>query len=151
MSICWNGQVQTCPIGARSVAGVMSNGAPSADAKSGDGRASRDSGRDRAMSRGGMSCDGATSVGKASNGRTMTGGMTSGAATTIGAEASASATGTIGATIGAMTDAARGSLRTAVAGRDRRCTERKDATHECAVIAASLAVALTVIRSTLGS
>ena len=48
---------------------MMSNGAPSADAKSGDGGASRDGGRDRAMSRGGMSCDGATSVGKASNGR----------------------------------------------------------------------------------
>ena len=57
----------------------MSNGAPSADAKSGDGRAS-DGGRDHAMSRGGMSCDGATSVDKASNGRNMTGGMTSGAA-----------------------------------------------------------------------
>ena len=53
---------------------MMSNGAPSTDAKSGDGGAVRDGGRDRAMSRGGMSCDGATSVGKASNGRTMTGG-----------------------------------------------------------------------------
>ena len=174
---------------------MMSNGAPSANANIGDGGASRDGGRDRAMSRGGMSCDGATSVGKASNGRTMTGGMTSGAATTtlgavaassdgtmsrngpmsdgatshgeasngcimtggntsggaatIGAEASA--TGTIGAMTGAMTDAARGSLSTAVAGRDRRCTERKDATHECAMIAPSLSAALTVIRSTLGS
>ena len=128
---------------------MMSNGAPSADANIGDGGASRDGGRERAMSRGGMSCDGATSVGKASNGRTMTGGMTSGAATTIGAEANASATGTIRAMTGANT--VRGSLSTAVAGWDRRCTERKDATHECAMIAASLAVALTVIRSTLGS
>ena len=126
---------------------MMGNGATSADAKSGDGRASRDGGRDRAMSRGGMSCDGATSVGKAS--RTLTGGMTSGAATTIGAEASASATGTIGAMTGA--NAARGSLSTAVAGSDRRCTEHKDATHECAMIAPSLSAALTVIRSTLGS
>ncbi|EOD26167.1 hypothetical protein EMIHUDRAFT_236965 [Emiliania huxleyi CCMP1516] len=72
----------------------MSNGAPSADAKSGDGRAS-DGGRDHAMSRGGMSCDGATSVGKASNGRTMTGGMTGGmtsgaATTTLGAEVASS-------------------------------------------------------------
>ena len=113
----------TCPIGARSVAGVMSNGAPSADAKR-RWRGERDGGRDRAMSRGGMSCDGATSVGKASNGRTMTGGMTSGAATTIGAEASASATGTIGAmmatipgaTMTGATAAARGSLSTAIAG-----------------------------------
>ena len=65
------------------------NGAPSTDAKSGDGGASRDGGRDRAMSRGGMSCDGATSVGKAS--RTLTGGMTSGAATTtLGAVAASS-------------------------------------------------------------
>ena len=95
---------------------MMSNGAPSADAKSGDGRAKRDVGRDHAMSRGGMSCGGATSVGKASNGRTMTGGMTSGAATTIGAEANASAM------TGATTDAARGSLSTVVAGWDRRCT-----------------------------
>ncbi|EOD37173.1 hypothetical protein EMIHUDRAFT_225876 [Emiliania huxleyi CCMP1516] len=68
----------------------MSNGAPSADAKSGDGRAS-DGGRDRAMSRGWMSCDGAMSVGKVSNGRTMTGGKTSGAATTtLGAEVASS-------------------------------------------------------------
>ena len=105
---------------------MMSNGAPSTDAKSGDGRASRDGGRDRAMSRGGMSCDGAMSVGKASNGRIMTGGMTSGAVTTtVGAEASASATGAIGARIGTMipgatmtgaTAAARGSLSTATAG-----------------------------------
>ena len=101
---------------------MMSNGAPSADANIVDGGASRD-------------------------GRIMTGGMTSGAATTIGAEASA--IGTIGAMTGANT--VRGSLSTAVAGRDRRCTERKDATHECAMIAPSLAAALTVIRSTLGS
>ena len=45
---------------------MMSNSAPSTDAKSGDGGASRDGGRDCAMSRGGMSCDGATSVGKES-------------------------------------------------------------------------------------
>ena len=93
--------------------------------------------------------DGATSHGEASDGRIMAGGMTSGAATTIGAEASASAIGTIGAMTGANT--VRGSLSTAVAGWDRRCTERKDATHECAMIAPSLAAALTVIRSTLGS
>jgi len=109
---------------------VMSNGATSTDVESGDGGAVRDGGRDRAMSRGGMSCDGATSVGKASNGRTMTGGMTSGmtsgaATTTVGAEVSASATGTIGAMIGTTipgatmtgaTAAARGSLSTATAG-----------------------------------
>ena len=88
---------------------MMSNGAPSTDAKSGDGGASRDGGRDRAMSRGGMSCD-------------RTGGMMSGAVmTTVGAEASASATGTIGAMtvtgpIPGLTDAARGSLSTATAG-----------------------------------
>ena len=81
-----------CQIGARSVAGVMSNGAPSADAKSGDGRA-RDGGRAHAMSRGGMSCDGATSVGKAS--RTLTGGMTSGAATTPLGAVAASSDGTL--------------------------------------------------------
>ncbi|EOD27835.1 hypothetical protein EMIHUDRAFT_204822 [Emiliania huxleyi CCMP1516] len=219
----------------------MSNGAPSADAKSCDGRASRDGGRDHTMSRGVMSCDGATSIGKASNGRTMmggmtsgaaittlgaviassedtlshncplsdgttshcaasngrimtggntigavttalgaevassdgtlshngpmsdgtmshgeasngrimTGGMTSGAATTLGAEASASATGTIGAMTGAMTGAARGNLSTAVAGSDRRCTGRKDATHECAMIAPSLSAAPTVISTSL--
>ena len=102
----------------------MSIGATSADAKSGDGGANRDGGRDRAMSRGVMSCDGAT--GKASNGYTMTGGMTSGAATTtVGAEVSASATGTIsamigttipGATMTGATAAARGSLSTATAG-----------------------------------
>ena len=69
---------------------MMSNGAPSADANIGDGGASRD-------------------------GRIMTGGMTSGAATTIGAEANASATGTICAMTGATTDAARGSLSTATA------------------------------------
>ncbi|EOD25460.1 hypothetical protein EMIHUDRAFT_237686 [Emiliania huxleyi CCMP1516] len=74
---------------------VMSNGAPSTDAKSGDGGAVRDGGRDRAMSRGGMSCDGATSVGKASNGRTMTGGMTSGAATTTLGAVAASSDGTL--------------------------------------------------------
>ncbi|EOD24462.1 hypothetical protein EMIHUDRAFT_238510 [Emiliania huxleyi CCMP1516] len=62
--------------------------------------------------------DGATSHGEASNGRIMAGGMTSGAATTIGAEASASAIGTIGAMTGANT--VRGSLSTAVAGWDRR-------------------------------
>ncbi|EOD10433.1 hypothetical protein EMIHUDRAFT_215635 [Emiliania huxleyi CCMP1516] len=72
----------------------MSNGAPSADAKSGDGRAS-DGGRDHAMSRGGMSCDGATSVGKASNGRTMTGGMTGGLATTTLGAVVASSEGTL--------------------------------------------------------
>jgi len=109
-----------------SVAGVLSNGAPSADAKSGDGGANRDSGRDRAMSRGVMSGDGATGIGKVSNGCTMTSGMTSGAATTtVGAEVSASATGTIGAMIGTTipgatmtgaTTAARGSLSTATAG-----------------------------------
>ena len=79
---------------------MMSNGAPSADTNIGDGGASRD-------------------------GRIMTGGMTSGAATTFGAEASASATGTIGAMIGTTipgaimtgaTAAARGSLSTATAG-----------------------------------
>ena len=72
---------------------MMSNGAPSTDAKSGDGGASRDGGRDRAMSRGGMSCDGATSVGKAS--RTLTGGMTSGAATTTLGAVVASSEGTL--------------------------------------------------------
>ena len=105
---------------------MLSNGAPSADAKSGDGGANRDSGRDRAMSRGVMSGDGATGIGKVSNGCTMTGGMPSGAATTtVEAEASASATGAIGARIGTMipgatmtgaTAAARGSLSTATAG-----------------------------------
>ncbi|EOD31492.1 hypothetical protein EMIHUDRAFT_231899 [Emiliania huxleyi CCMP1516] len=104
--------------------------------------------------------DGTMSHGEASNGRIMTGGMMSGAATTIGAEASASATGTIGAMIGTTipgatmtgaTAAARGSLGTAIAGSDRRCTEHKDATHECAMIAPSRAAALTLIRSTLGS
>ena len=104
---------------------------------------------DGTLSHNGPLSDGTTRHCAASNGRTMTGGMTSGAATTIGAEASASAIGTIGAMTGANT--VRGSLSTAVAGWDRRCTERKDATHECAMIAASLAVALTVIRSTLGS
>ena len=74
---------------------MMSNGAPSTDAKSGDGGASRDGGRDRAMSRGGMSCDGATSVGSASNGGTMTGGMTSGAATTTPGAVGASSDGTL--------------------------------------------------------
>ena len=74
---------------------MMSNGAPSTDAKSGDGGASRDGGRDRAMSRVGMSCDGAMSVGKASNGRTMTGGMTSGAATTTLGAVVASSDGTL--------------------------------------------------------
>ena len=62
---------------------MMSNGAPRTDAKSGAGGASRDGGRDR-VSRG------ATSVGKVSNGRTMTGGNTSGAATTLGAEVASS-------------------------------------------------------------
>ena len=79
---------------------------------------------------------GATSHCEASDGRIMAGGMTSGAATTIGAEASASAIGTIGAMTGANT--VRGSLSTAVAGRDRRCTERKDATHECAAMISPL-------------
>ena len=74
---------------------MMSNGAPSADANIGDGGASRDGGRDRAMNRVGMSCDGATSVGKASNGRTMTGGMTSGAATTTLGAVVASSDGTM--------------------------------------------------------
>ena len=74
---------------------MMGNGATSADAKSGDGRASRDGGRDHAMSRGVMSCDGATSVGKGSNGRTMTGGMTSGAATTTLGAVVASSDGTL--------------------------------------------------------
>ena len=74
---------------------MMGNGATSADAKSGDGRASRDGGRDHAMSRGVMSCDGATSVGKGSNGRTMTGGMTSGAATTTLGAVVASSEGTL--------------------------------------------------------
>ena len=69
---------------------MMSNGAPSTDAKSGDGGASRDGGRDRAMSRGGMSCDCATSVGG-----TMTGGMTSGAATTPLGAVAASSDGTL--------------------------------------------------------
>ena len=73
---------------------MMINSAPSTDAKSGDGGAVRDGGRDRAMSRGGMSCDGATSVGKASNGRT-TGGMTSGAATTPLGAVAASSDGTL--------------------------------------------------------
>ena len=72
---------------------MMSNGAPSTDAKSGDGGASRDGGRDRALSRGGMSCDGATSVGKES--RTLTGGMTSGAATTTLGAVAASSDGTL--------------------------------------------------------
>ena len=72
---------------------MMSNSAPSTDAKSGDGGTSRDGGRDRAMSRGGMSCDGATSVGKAS--RTLTGGMTSGAATTPLGAVAASSDGTL--------------------------------------------------------
>ena len=178
---------------------MMSNGAPSADANIGDGGASRDGGRDRAMSRVGMSCDGAMSVGKASNGRTMTGGMTSGAATTtlgavvassegtlshncplsdgatshgeasngrimtggmtsgaattIGAEANASATGTIRAMTGATTDAARGSLSTAVAGWDRRCTVRKDATsretatHQRAMSASRLTALLPAVSS----
>ena len=132
---------------------MMSNGAPSADANIGDGGASRDGGRDRAMSRGGMSCNGATSVGKASNGRTMTGGMTSGAATTIGAEANASATGTIRAMTGATTNAARGSLSTAVAGLDRRCTVRKDATsretatHQRAMSASRLTALLPAVSS----
>ena len=71
---------------------MMSNSAPSTDAKSGDGGASRDGGRDRAMSRGGMSCDGATSVG---NGGTMMGGMTSGAATTTLGAVAASSDGTL--------------------------------------------------------
>ena len=115
---------------------MMSIGAPSADAKSGDGGASRDSGRDRAMSRGGISCDGATSVGNTSNGRTMTGGMTSGAATTVGAEASASATGTIGAIIGTTitgatmtraTDATKGSSAQRSPGgtADERCARTR--------------------------
>ena len=64
------GKCQRCPIGARSVAGVMSNGATSTDVESGDGGAVRDGGRDRAMSRGG------------SDGRIMTGGTVSGAAAT---------------------------------------------------------------------
>ena len=97
---------------------------------------------DGTMSRNGPMSDGATSHGEASNGFIITGGNTSGGAATIGAEASA--TGTIGAMTGAMTDTARGSLSTAVA-------ERKDATHECAMIAPSLSAAPTVIRSTLGS
>ena len=73
----------------------MSKGAPSTDAKGGDGGpgANRDGGRDRAMS-GGMSCDGATRVGKASNAGTMTGGTTSGAATTTLGAVGASSDGT---------------------------------------------------------
>ena len=70
---------------------MMINSAPSTDAKSGDGGAGRDGGRDRAMSRGGMSCDGATSVGKG----TMMGGMTSGAATTPLGAVGASSDGTL--------------------------------------------------------
>ena len=75
---------------------MMSNGAPSTDAKGGDGGpgANRDGGRDRAMS-GGMSCDGATRVGKASNAGTMTGGTTSGAATTTLGAVGASSDGTL--------------------------------------------------------
>ena len=116
---------------------MLSNGAPSADAKSGDGGANRDSGRDRAMSRGVMSGDGATGIGKVSNGCTMTGGMTSGAATTtVGAEASASATGTIGAIIGTTitgatmtcaTDATKGSSAQRSPGgtADERCARTR--------------------------
>ena len=140
---------------------MLSNGAPSAERKNGDGGANRDGGRDRAMSRGGMSCDGATSLGKASNGRTMTGGMMSGAVTTtVGAEASASATGTIGAMtvtgpIPGLTDAARGSLSTAIAGWVRRSSTSYDAmsgraaTHECAMIVPPLAAC--TIGATIGT
>ena len=95
--------------------------APSADAKSGDGGANRDKGRDRAMSRNG----------------TVTGGTTSGAATMIvGAEASASATGTIGAIIGTTitgatmtraTDATKGSSAQRSPGgtADERCARTR--------------------------
>ena len=79
---------------------MMSNGAPSTDAKSGDGGASRDDGRDRAMSRGGMSCDG-----EASSGGTVTGGMTSGAATTALGAVDASSDGTLSQK-GPLSDAA---------------------------------------------